>query len=262
MAAVRPTDALIVRLATVPGDLDLAPVANPYARAAYLSWGSLLRKAAADFLDVDASELEASLRTVRTESGLAAEVFLADSLENGAGYCRYLGEGERLREAVIDPLLDGGYFFRHLCGNVGEKNHLAECDTSCYDCLRDYRSSELHSFLDWRLGLDLVRLSIHRDVNVDLQQPHWRSLARKASASLAGLLEGDAASTEDLWTVSVHGTPRAVLHHPLWQDTHPMLTQLEARLGVPLCSLLRANIFDVLRRPGWVLTSLEEHRAQ
>jgi DEAD/DEAH box helicase domain-containing protein len=254
LAAVRPTDALVLRLAELPTGLGLDPVDDhPYARAALLSWGALLRKAATDYLDIDSNELEVSLRVVRSDDGPVAEVFLADSLENGAGYCRYLGQPDHLHEAILEPLLEGGRFFRQLCRDSTEGRHLTTCDTSCYDCLRDYRSSDLHTLLDWRLGLDLARLSVHREAPIDLEQPHWLHLAERAARSLERLVGVAARRRGKLWTVELPAQGRlAVLHHPLWRRDHPELSRrVDARL---------LNIFDVLRRPGWVLASIEAHR--
>ncbi len=40
------------------------------------------------------------------------------------------------------------------------KNHEENCDSSCYDCLCDFRNQREHRYLDWRLGLDMVKISI------------------------------------------------------------------------------------------------------
>lgn len=105
LAAGKYTDILLLRLAICPPalDLDMAGECRLYVRAAYYSWGYLLRKAACDFLDVEPAELEVNIRPVTTEQGAVCEVVCFDRLENGAGYCRYLAE--RLSEALLQPLV-------------------------------------------------------------------------------------------------------------------------------------------------------------
>ena len=36
--------------------------------------------------------------------------------------------------------------------------HEAKCDSSCYDCLRDYGNVAVHGLLDWRAGLELAEI--------------------------------------------------------------------------------------------------------
>jgi hypothetical protein len=36
--------------------------------------------------------------------------------------------------------------------------HSDQCDSSCFDCLRDYHNMAFHLFLAWRLGRDMLDL--------------------------------------------------------------------------------------------------------
>ena len=227
LAAGKYTDILLLRLASCPSSLqlDMAGDQRLYVRAAYYSWGYLLRKAACDFLDVEPAELDVNIRPVTTDQGAVCEVVFFDSLENGAGYCRYLAE--RLSEALLQPLLPGGGLYDRLV----QEGHAHGCDSSCYDCLRDYNNADLHALLDWRLGLDLAHLAVDAQVQVDLHAPYWQPLAEQAARSLERVV-GQSATIEQIegsWILHARGQVRAVLTHPLWSPHHPHLTHLAAR---------------------------------
>ena len=145
----------------VSDDICLDPIKenNPNShavRAAFLSWGYLVRKAISSYLDIDASELNVGYFISPTTH--KAEVFFVEKLENGAGYCNFLS-GRRYKEiplkAIVEPLTKGGDIYNFLC----EEKHMTECTSSCYDCIRDFSNQTLHAVLDWRLGLDLGRFS-------------------------------------------------------------------------------------------------------
>ena len=173
-------------------------------------------------------------------------------MENGAGYCLYLAE--RLSEALLQPLLPGGGLYDRLV----QEGHARGCDSSCYDCLRDYNNADLHALLDWRLGLDLGHLAVDAQVQVDLHTPYWQPLAEQAARSLERVV-GQNATLEQIegsWILHVKGQIRAVLTHPLWSSQHPHLTRLAARLGVAAITLPRCTLFDALHRPGWCVSQL------
>lgn len=212
LATVRRTDALVLRVDGMPG-LDLDTVANVGARSAFLSFGYLLRRGAVLELDIDADEIDVSARPVRNEAGeLGGEVVLADALENGAGYCTRIGAD--LVRWAIEPLRSGKLYEELF--DPGSA-HAQACETSC-GCLRDYRSSQLHALLDWRLGLDLLDLAMVGAVP-SLGHPRWTKVVARASKSLSALLPGVTCE----------------LSHPL-----------APRPGA-------VSVFDVLRRPGWVI---------
>lgn len=94
----------------VSDDICLDPIKenNPNShavRAAFLSWGYLVRKAISSYLDIDASELNVGYFISPTTH--KAEVFFVEKLENGAGYCNFLS-GRLYKEiplkAIVEPL--------------------------------------------------------------------------------------------------------------------------------------------------------------
>ncbi|MGQ5649903.1 DEAD/DEAH box helicase [Streptomyces sp. EKR5.2] len=152
-------------------------------RAAWYSLAALLRRAAAPFLDVQPEELLAGIHGSATASSPVL-AYLADSLENGAGFSTHLGAREH-----IEDFLDAveGYL-----AGLGPQ-HAEECSGSCYRCLRDYSNMRLHPLLDWRLARDLISVLRGRQLAVD-------------TAAHGTLLERWAEDRTDL-SAQVHDTP-------------------------------------------------------
>lgn len=131
-------------------------------RGAFISWGMLLRKCIADYLTIDQNELNVDL-LVREINGIPRTgIYFSEKLENGAGYTTYLGYTKKQKEIFINPLLPGskpiGSYDLYSELRTRDK-HENLCNSSCYDCLRDYYNQKDHAVLNWRLGLDLARIA-------------------------------------------------------------------------------------------------------
>ena len=88
LGSIKPTDLLVLGLQSIPTWLNLDP-RRVEARAALYSFGFLLRRAAADILDINELELRVGLRVVRDAQGsVVGQVFLSDALENGLAIVR------------------------------------------------------------------------------------------------------------------------------------------------------------------------------
>jgi hypothetical protein len=138
----------------------------------------MMRRAAAVRLDIDERELKVGLRVIQAANGqVTGEIFISDSLENGAGYSSYLGtpnEAENLLRFLIgqgDPS-----FYAPLVAPL----HAGICQTSCPDCLRDFSNLAFHNILDWRLGLDLARLAPVKFITL-VKSGAWRYGRRVAT---------------------------------------------------------------------------------
>ncbi|GLY86463.1 hypothetical protein Airi02_043920 [Actinoallomurus iriomotensis] len=123
-------------------------------RAAWYSLAHLLRSGAALHLDIDRRELVAGVHAGPhadgPASGPAVYAFLADSLENGAGFSTHLGSEHGLRPFMDDVL--------RLLDSLCEPDHADRCRSSCNRCLRDYSNMAVHPLLDWRLAADLLAI--------------------------------------------------------------------------------------------------------
>ena len=145
---VKRTDVLLLGLRTTPYGLDLRPY-DAGRRGAWYSLGFLLRAEAARQLDIASGELTVGYSVRHLGGTTHVEVFLADALENGAGYCTRLGQPDELAKLIAGT--------DHFATELSKPPH-DECGSSCPDCVRDYTNLVFHPLLDWRLGRDLVDL--------------------------------------------------------------------------------------------------------
>ncbi|MDN7121478.1 DEAD/DEAH box helicase [Nocardioides sp. ChNu-153] len=209
---IRVTDALLV----LPRGIGLADgvVATASHRcanglAALQSFGEALRRGVQAELDIDPGEITVGLQGRRVADVVTANVYVADMLENGAGYASELGRPERL-SAVVTKITD------ELGASWLALDH-ADCDSSCPDCLRSYDNRHLHPALDWRLALDVAELVLGRP----LVESRWMGLAEATAASFIRDF-GDALSTPRVevtegLVVVLSGSRAVVLTHPLWR---------------------------------------------
>ncbi|CAM2069428.1 DEAD/DEAH box helicase [Sulfidibacter corallicola] len=257
LAAVHSTDTLLLHFHRIPKTLDLTlvgPKSTLAAHAAFQSWGDLICRVAGKFLDVDPSEITANYRAIKHQGIMTGEIGLADTLENGAGYCPHLHR--HLHEALIEPLQPGKEQYQTLLVGSGlaisgrSGGHASQCKGSCYDCLRGYDNIRHHPILDWRLAIDLAHLANDRKAAIDLAQPHWEGMDELAAKSIAAVdPDWKAEKAGSVWIVNTGNRERGPFlpKHPLWSEYHQQLIDWKKEFG------LRSNffsIFEALRRPG------------
>jgi ATP-dependent helicase YprA (DUF1998 family) len=245
------TDALLISMHAVPAGVTVAPDQNlPSRRAAWYSLAFLLREAAVRHLDVQSLELRAGI-TVEELSDRGVSIFIADALENGAGYSTYLGSEAAFRK-VLEEAADYAQLLR---------SPVHDCDTSCYDCLKDYSNMAFHPLLDWRLGLDM--LAILRGAPLDVAG--WRN---REEAIADAVCEAFAGATRlplgpEVSAFSINGTA-VVVRHPLEPDEPHLPARLvKAKLEAEdkgfdrdAGTICFFDSFDLYRRPGALLAEL------
>lgn len=261
LAAKQVTDALLVGLIDPPEFANLDP-RRLAARAAWLSFGFYLRLAASSLLDVESGELTVGVYPSGTDDGVKGEIFLADSLENGAGYCTYLGRRDVFAD-LLAKLQERGAEFEHHT-NAGQ-----QCDSSCYVCLRDYRNMAYHPLLDWRLALDMAGFGRGLGFNPQSTASHAHDLARSYARGFPGWTYEDVLGVPAL--LDEDQEIAVIVAHPL-EDVRPdylpvrlaearveledrgfHLTASDSAAGRPL---VITDTFDLLRRPGHVDSTL------
>ena len=265
LASIANTDVLVAGIRTVPVGLTLSP-ALAEARAAWYSFGFLVRRAAAVMLDVADAELDVGIQPCLDMSSPfappSARIFISDSLENGAGYSTHLGDDPDEFERLLLFMLGqqgraSEEFHRPIVeeeDSVGRPGHARECLSSCHRCLRDYGNMAYHPLLDWRLGLDMVRLALDPDCSIDLTQPHWRTaVARTARTYLQGLNYTEAELAGLLAGIDQGAGEALILTHPLWdQDAanfHPQVSRAVAEAELRGLRWELRTLFRAVRFP-------------
>lgn len=256
---IRITDALLIQGVglDIPGGVvhtrrDVCPAGLP----ALYSFAEALRRAARSKLDIDPSELTAGIQMRLDEGHQTALIYLADTLENGAGYANELGSYEVL-SAVMDELV----------GTVAESwnhpHHLG-CDSSCPDCLRSWDNQWIHPYLDWRLALDVAHL-LRSD---GLPEGGWNELTERSARAFCQAFDG---VLDGLHLGEIRGYPAivtrntiAIVGHPLYPRTGAGLSaeqqnaEASAREQSGIRRVLWTDARELRARPDKVWAALAE----
>jgi len=157
------------------GILDIT--GQPSTKAAIASFSEILKLAIATELDIDPSEFRTGRQRCLIGDTATEQLFLADALENGAGYTRWAADPDNLKMALT-RYLDGKLTERGVLDKWMDPAHAKDCDRSCPDCLRNYSNRFSHGILDWRLGLDMSDVALGRPIDTN----RWIGGAEYASA--------------------------------------------------------------------------------
>jgi Lhr-like helicase len=263
------SDCLLLGVDSVPAGLSVNPTLTAR-RAAWLSFGYLVREAAWKILDVSPDELEVGILSgAGSDGSLEAEAFLADQLENGAGYSTFFAsEPDRLSALVRGAAAEVLRFADHR-NSSGDP-----CSSSCYECLRDYTNTRLHPLLDWRLACDLTELALTGEFDPADRDMYATEVARLFASGFPGW---DLGSVGDVPALSSQDGSAAILVVHPFEDVHP--TNWSKRLataaveqestGYSFVDIRQAlavqrpcvpvTPFDLLRRPGWVQQLVRAH---
>ena len=223
----------------LPHNMNANP-AEPRGRAAWLSVTAAVIRAAASYLQINSSELAAGIRPWVDFSGrLQAEVFVYDTLPNGAGYASEVAEN-------VEEILKRARDIAMLCP--------AGCESACYSCLLDYGNQRQHGLIDRRLAADLLAYVLDGTVPA-------LSVARKSQAleKLRGFAPDGVYSldvTNGVAWLERGGGAKEI------RCVHGLATKgSDKSIVVDATNLRTAGVsifseFDLLRRPFWVWNSL------
>lgn len=139
----------------IPACLNLCANDRNFAAiiAAFYSAATLIQRTFADKYDIDPQEIEVSEVKIDPCTKLPS-VYLNDKAANGAGFVSMLSnELEELLNVIVSPQPTSRFIQSIL-------NHKSDCATSCPRCLNTFYNRGLHHVLDWRLGMDIIKLMV------------------------------------------------------------------------------------------------------
>lgn len=262
IGAIRTTDIVTISFSkpkTVTHQLPADGKRMPSAQSAFLSFGEAIRRACQIELDIDPDEIIAGLQPATINGIPSFRIFLADRLENGAGYATEIAEPQRLSNLLHEARKD-------LEQSWTSEAH-SNCDSSCPDCLRSYNNRLLHGSLDWRLALDMFDLAVGKEL--DLQR--WLAHGDSAAANIAAAGQGaydviDLAGLKALH--SEYADKISILGHPLWRRDSDGWNELQkdaysaAQRLYPGCHAEFSDVREALQRPFGTISQLipSDHR--
>jgi hypothetical protein len=200
-------------------------------RAVWLSLGSALLRAASAELQIDPSELAMGTRPWQRGTSLSAEVYLYDTLPNGAGYARAIAQQDTLA-----AILERATAICHRC----------TCAGACYSCLLDHSNQSFHALLDRRLAFDALNF---------IQTGQLPAVGSVDAKRTLKYLEDFAIPRTSLHMISDDTVEITFADPPstlFLTPRHPLMQQTSSR------NLAYPTTFDLERRPFWVWTKLME----
>jgi DEAD/DEAH box helicase domain-containing protein len=264
IVAPKTTDVLRIRPTGAPDGIVLDPAAQGSAvKAAYYSASFILRSAAAQLLDIDPEELDInSVRRIQNSDGTyVGEIVISDHLANGAGFAVEVQKRwNDLLSSIVGPSIPTDSF----AASLFEAEHVKDCDSSCYDCLRQYRNMNYHGLLDWRLGLSFLRIlwdssfKCGLDGNlgvVDLEG--WMQHATQLRGSFCQTFQNcKPLNFAQLPGFEVGGR-KVIIVHPLWDVLRSSGLVASAAATVSAGTNLQfVNTFNLQRRFSWTYQRL------
>jgi len=246
---MRTTDVMLVELdsAHVPGRrVPFSRERVPAGKAAYHSLAEVLRRSAKRQLDIDPQELEFGLYP-RPNGAMA--VFMADALDNGAGYAAELARPVNFRGLLLGTRAD-------LTDEWSDKKH-SPCAASCLDCLRSYDNRRYHSVLDWRLALDMLDLL----AGEPLKTGRWFDLGVEVAEGIVktrltpGSLTAHATDDGVPYVVNAEARRAVMIGHPLWHHSEDDATEQQIiaiddiRAAVDGGDVTPSDVFELVRNP-------------
>lgn len=209
---VRPTDVVVLTLEGVDLHAGVVPTSTkllPAGLSAMWSFGEVIRRGCQVALDLQPDELQIGLQPVSIKDIETRRVFLADKLENGAGYAPEIGRPENLK-SVLDEILD-------VLVREYEAPEHADCTDACPNCLRSWDNRRLHGALDWRLALDVASLAAGDKLPVQRWFSRGPSLTDAFVRAYHQAVPCHVEEAGDLLAIVRDDRQRAVLlGHPLW----------------------------------------------
>ena len=198
---------------------------NPAFRAGAISACTLIVNfASKELFDVDPDEFEILPPGIKVREGKKVlSLQIADELVNGSGLCNQLAQpsssGEPHVVNVIRNILSGGQ--GSPLAELMEETHARECLTGCYRCLHRYGNQHYHGLLDWRLGLDVLRILMDPSYRCGIEGVYgslddWPEVASTLAKEAATLFNSDVQIEGHVPLISLGQGQWVPVLHPFW----------------------------------------------
>jgi hypothetical protein len=167
------------------------------------------------------------------------QIFLADAIENGAGFTTHLCDATRFAHLLTDTLA--------LMTGTWQDHSQHDCGSSCPSCLRDWSNTPYHPLLDWRLAADLLEVLVHGAV----QRDRWDVVRNRAVDKVAADFQWQVLD-RGRQPVLDTGNKLICVVHPL----DPVDGWFDSGVATPYGQALPFDCFNFDRRPGEVFRRL------
>ena len=129
--------------------------------AAFYSAATLIQRTFADEIDIQPEEIEISEVKIDSTSGMPS-IYLNDKAANGAGFISLLcktnpATGVLKLQSIMEDIVSPNPKSKFIRAILSHKD---ECATACPKCLDTFYNRGIHHVLDWRLGMDIIKLMI------------------------------------------------------------------------------------------------------
>jgi DEAD/DEAH box helicase domain-containing protein len=269
LAAPRVTDSLLFKPKELFGGLSvLAEGAVAFEgvyptklgfRAGALSACFMLVYAAATYLDVDPEEFEVLEPRIWGAASEARRPVLqiCDFHVNGAGFCDRLsaqGASEPLAIELMRQIVGQEHSFP--LQDLLAADHAAKCDQACYRCLCRFGNQPYHGLLDWRLGLDVIKLLLTPGYSVgldgDMSAPgirDWPMLSERYAQEIRSLTSNSEHQfLDDIHLVKVSPQNWMAIVHPFWNWDWLLDNRSKLRAFATTHNVVPATSFELTRR--------------
>lgn len=287
IASPKTTDVLNVRLLDGAGLAFFDDVKELCSRrAAWYSAATILQRAIALELDVDSLDIEIAsvhrYRCLEDSDASGAELYLADDHPNGAGLVDW---ASRNWTALLAGCIDGSGEYARLGSMVREECRRATQSGQVWRSpdllLRGFRNRQLHGLIEWRLGLELLRVMhdplfvpgqdrFFEDWGVGLRS--WEAVASELADTYCAAYE-KGTDARQRGPMGAHGwiarggvagqesTVFYLVSHPLWaasvNDSGPVNPDLvDWARNIGATAIFLVDSFNLSRRMAWVRGNL------
>ena len=227
-------------------------------RAAYYTLSFIIQRAIASKLDVDPTEID--VVEILSKAGNLGEVCLADEKINGSGFVAdFFDNFNNYRDRILNGQ---DWYFKQMLSD----DHIKECNSSCYKCLKSYLNMPYHGLLDWRLGIALFRVmcdsTYKAGADGNFNTPELQGWTDLATTLLESLNDGFYSTRPYQIAQTSHGIPYMYdpngrrkpifVSHPLWEgvaETQILADAVfEANPQWDSTNVITIDTFNLLRR--------------